>query len=63
VNGELRQESNTNDLLFRMTELLEYLSMGRTVRKGTAIMTGTPSGIAAFMEPPAWLRSGDVGRS
>lgn len=60
VNGELRQETNTDDLLFRTSDLLEYISMGRTVRKGTIIMTGTPSGVAAFMKPPAWLKTGDV---
>lgn len=60
VNGELRQETSTDDLLFRTSDLLEYISMGRTVRKGTVIMTGTPSGVAAFMKPPAWLKNGDV---
>lgn len=60
VNGELRQETNTDDLLFRTSELLEFISLGRTVRKGTIIMTGTPSGVAAFMKPPAWLKNGDV---
>jgi 2-keto-4-pentenoate hydratase/2-oxohepta-3-ene-1,7-dioic acid hydratase in catechol pathway len=60
VNGELRQETNTDDLLFRVSALLEYISMGRTVRRGTIIMTGTPSGVAAFMKPPGWLKNGDI---
>lgn len=60
VNGQERQHANTEDLLFRMTELLKYLSMGRTLRRGTIIMTGTPSGVAAFLQPPQWLLAGDV---
>ncbi|KAF9888887.1 hypothetical protein FE257_008257 [Aspergillus nanangensis] len=60
VNGEERQNSRTSDLLFGIGDILEHLSRGTTVRKGTVIMTGTPNGVAAFMEPPRWLRSGDV---
>ncbi|KAK5560803.1 hypothetical protein LTR46_001111 [Exophiala xenobiotica] len=60
VNGEERQSTSTGDLLFRMSNLLEFLSVGRTIRKGTVIMTGTPSGVAAFLKPPRWLQSGDV---
>jgi 2-keto-4-pentenoate hydratase/2-oxohepta-3-ene-1,7-dioic acid hydratase in catechol pathway len=60
VNGELRQETNTDDLLFRLSSILEYISLGRTVKRGTAILTGTPSGVAAFLNPPLWLKTGDV---
>ncbi|KAE8366465.1 fumarylacetoacetate hydrolase family protein [Aspergillus caelatus] len=59
VNGEERQNSRTSDLLFGLSDILEHLSRGTTVRTGTVIMTGTPEGVAAFMEPPRWLRSGD----
>lgn len=60
VNGELRQDTSTGDLLFLMSDILQYLSLGRTVRKGTVIMTGTPSGVAAFFKPPKWLQDGDI---
>ena len=60
VNGEERQRTSTGDLLFDVPKIIEHLSQGTTLRKGTVIMTGTPSGVAAFMKPPAWLKSGDV---
>jgi 2-keto-4-pentenoate hydratase/2-oxohepta-3-ene-1,7-dioic acid hydratase in catechol pathway len=60
VNGEERQNSRTSDLLFTMSDILEHLSRGTTIRKGTVIMTGTPSGVAAFLEPPKWLQTGDI---
>lgn len=60
VNSEKRQETSTGDLLFTIPEILAHLSRGTTLRKGCVIMTGTPSGVAAFMKPPAWLKTGDV---
>lgn len=61
VNGEARQKSGLNDLIFSIDHILRHLSMGRTIRAGTVIMTGTPSGVAAFMKPaPQWLSKGDV---
>lgn len=60
VNGEERQNSRTSDLLFTLSSLLEHLSRGTTLKKGTVIMSGTPSGVAAFLEPPQWLQSGDI---
>ncbi|KAH6708775.1 aromatic compound degradation protein [Leptodontidium sp. MPI-SDFR-AT-0119] len=60
VNGELRQESSTDDLIIKIKEIIRHLSKGTTLRKGTYIMTGTPSGVAAFMKPPRWLQDGDV---
>jgi 2-keto-4-pentenoate hydratase/2-oxohepta-3-ene-1,7-dioic acid hydratase in catechol pathway len=60
VNGEERQKSNTSDLFFNIPQILEHLSRGTTLAKGTVVMTGTPSGVAAFMKPPAWLETGDV---
>ena len=60
VNGEERQRTSTGDLLFDIPKIIEHLSRGTTLRKGTVIMTGTPSGVAAFMKPPAWLKTGDV---
>ncbi|KAH9204537.1 hypothetical protein DL95DRAFT_319277 [Leptodontidium sp. 2 PMI_412] len=60
VNGELRQDSNTSDLVFGVTELVSFLSQGSTLQKGTVIMTGTPGGVAMGMEVPKWLAEGDV---
>ena len=44
VNGDIRQDSNTKDLLFGVRKLVSFLSQGTTLRKGSLIMTGTPSG-------------------
>ncbi|KAH6695138.1 fumarylacetoacetate hydrolase family protein [Plectosphaerella plurivora] len=60
VNGEKRQSGTLDDLIFSVPAVLAHLSQGTTLRKGTVIMTGTPSGVAAFMKPPAWLKDGDV---
>lgn len=60
VNGELRQSANTESLIFDVPTIIRHLSRGMTLRKGTVVMTGTPSGVAAFMKPPAWLKDGDV---
>lgn len=60
VNGEKRQSTQIDDLIFDIPTILEHLSRGKTIRKGTVIMTGTPSGVAAFMKPPVWLKDGDV---
>ncbi|KAH0843313.1 hypothetical protein AYO21_10470 [Fonsecaea monophora] len=60
VNGELRQNGNTNDLIFDVPTLIRHLSRGMTLRKGTVIMTGTPSGVGIVQNPPAPLQDGDV---
>ncbi|KIV77302.1 hypothetical protein PV11_09109 [Exophiala sideris] len=61
VNGsEVRQESSTDDLIFKLPEIIAHLSRGTTLRPGTVIMSGTPSGVAAFMKPPGYLKDGDV---
>jgi len=60
VNGELRQSSRTDDLIYDIPTILRHISRGTTLRKGTVVMTGTPSGVAAFMKPPKWLQDGDV---
>ncbi|KAM0414663.1 hypothetical protein ACHAPT_013489 [Fusarium lateritium] len=60
VNGEKRQSTKIDDLIFDIPRILQHLSRGTTLRKGTVIMTGTPSGVAAFMKPPAWLKDGDM---
>jgi 2-keto-4-pentenoate hydratase/2-oxohepta-3-ene-1,7-dioic acid hydratase in catechol pathway len=60
VNGELRQESGTDQMIFDVPSLIRHLSRGMTLRRGTIIMTGTPDGVAAFMKPSPWLKNGDV---
>jgi 2-keto-4-pentenoate hydratase/2-oxohepta-3-ene-1,7-dioic acid hydratase in catechol pathway len=60
VNGELRQHSNTSQLLFNCFDLVEHLSTVFTLEPGDVISTGTPSGVAVAMKPPKWLKAGDV---
>ena len=60
VNGELRQDSSTADLLFDVPALIAFLSQGTTLEKGSVIMTGTPSGAGFGMKPPQWLKHGDT---
>jgi 2-keto-4-pentenoate hydratase/2-oxohepta-3-ene-1,7-dioic acid hydratase in catechol pathway len=62
VNGELRQHSNTRNLIFNCFEQVEILSTVFTLEPGTLISTGTPSGVAAAMKPPKWLKAGDTVR-
>ncbi len=62
VNGELRQDSRTSDLIFGCQELVEFISQTCTLRPGDLILTGTPSGVGAYMDPPQFLSEGDVVR-
>lgn len=62
VNGELRQDGNTRDLIFDCFAQVEALSRVFTLEPGDVIATGTPAGVGALMEPPAWLAAGDVVR-
>jgi 2-keto-4-pentenoate hydratase/2-oxohepta-3-ene-1,7-dioic acid hydratase in catechol pathway len=60
VNGELRQNANTDDLLFNVPKIISFISQSTTLEKGTVIMTGTPSGVAMGMKEPKYLQNGDV---
>jgi 2-keto-4-pentenoate hydratase/2-oxohepta-3-ene-1,7-dioic acid hydratase in catechol pathway len=62
VNGDLRQDSNTNDLLFKIDELIDFISAACTLEPGDLILTGTPSGVGMAMDPPQFLKDGDVVR-
>jgi acylpyruvate hydrolase len=62
VNGELRQDSNTSDLIFGCQELVEFIAQTCTLRPGDLILTGTPSGVGQGFDPPRFLKSGDVVR-
>lgn len=60
VNGDVRQDSNTNDLIFNVQQIVSFLSIGSTLLAGTVILTGTPAGVAEGMSPQPWLQPGDV---
>lgn len=60
VNGELRQNSTTADLLFSVQQVIASLSAGLTLEPGDVIATGTPAGVAFGMSPQRWLQVGDV---
>jgi len=62
VNGEVRQRSNTKELIFDCFDLVEHLSTAFTLLPGDIISTGTCGGVAAAMTPPKWLVPGDVVR-
>jgi 2-keto-4-pentenoate hydratase/2-oxohepta-3-ene-1,7-dioic acid hydratase in catechol pathway len=62
VNGELRQQSNTNNLIHDCWALIAEISTACTLEPGDVIATGTCAGVGAFRTPPAWLVSGDVVR-
>jgi 2-keto-4-pentenoate hydratase/2-oxohepta-3-ene-1,7-dioic acid hydratase in catechol pathway len=59
VNGELRQDSNTADMVFGVAELVSYISRHFTLEPGDVIATGTPAGVAQGMPGKPWLEAGD----
>jgi acylpyruvate hydrolase len=62
VNGELRQDARTNDLIFGIRALVDFIGETCTLEPGDLILTGTPSGVGAFRDPRVFLESGDVVR-
>ena len=60
VNGELRQDASTTDLIFDIPTLIETLSAGITIYPGDVIATGTPVGVGIGFKPPKYLKAGDV---
>ena len=62
VNGELRQDARTTDLIFDLPTLVETCSRGITLMPGDIIATGTPAGVGMGLSPPQWLKHGDVVR-
>jgi len=60
LNDRVMQDSNTSDMIFDCRELVSYLSRCMTLHPGTAIMTGTPSGVGFARKPPVFLRPGDI---
>jgi 2-keto-4-pentenoate hydratase/2-oxohepta-3-ene-1,7-dioic acid hydratase in catechol pathway len=59
VNGELRQDASTRDLIFGIPELIAAISAGITLKPGDVIATGTPSGVGIGFKPPKYLKRGD----
>lgn len=60
LNGQTMQDSNTNQLIFRVDEIIAYLSQVMTLEPGDLIFTGTPPGVGMARKPPVWLKPGDV---
>ncbi len=60
VNGEVLQDWNTNDMIFDVPQLIEFLSGSTTLLPGTVILTGTPHGVGVVRKPPRFLLPGDV---
>ena len=59
VNGERRQSSNTENLVFNVYDQIAHLSRAMTLEPGDLIFTGTPGGVGLAMQPPQWLKAGD----
>lgn len=60
LNGETMQDSSTSELIFRIPELIEFLSRSITLEPGDLIATGTPPGVGFARKPPVYLKDGDV---
>ena len=59
LNGEAVQDWSTNDMIFTVAQIIEFLSGSTTLPAGTVILTGTPHGVGMASTPPRWLRPGD----
>jgi 2-keto-4-pentenoate hydratase/2-oxohepta-3-ene-1,7-dioic acid hydratase in catechol pathway len=59
INGERRQDGRTSDLIFKPAELVEFISQTCTLEPGAIVLTGTPDGVGAGMDPPRFLAPGD----
>jgi 2-keto-4-pentenoate hydratase/2-oxohepta-3-ene-1,7-dioic acid hydratase in catechol pathway len=59
VSGEVLQDWNTNDMIFDVPTLIEFLSGSTTLLPGTVILTGTPHGVGMARTPRRWLHPGD----
>jgi 2-keto-4-pentenoate hydratase/2-oxohepta-3-ene-1,7-dioic acid hydratase in catechol pathway len=59
LNGETMQDWNTNDMIFDVPALIEFLSGSAILAPGTVLLTGTPHGVGAARKPPVFLKDGD----
>jgi acylpyruvate hydrolase len=62
VDGELRQDSTTENLVHGVGALIEFITQGITLEPGDVIATGTPSGVGVFRDPPVFIREGQTVR-
>ncbi|MGN6538857.1 MAG: fumarylacetoacetate hydrolase family protein [Mesorhizobium sp.] len=60
VNGEVRQQDRTGRMIFSFRKIIAYVSTFTTLVPGDVIVTGTPTGAGARLDPPVWLKPGDV---
>ena len=60
VNGEVRQDDTTANMIFDFGFLLSYITIFTTLKPGDMIVSGTPTGAGARFNPPKWLKPGDV---
>ncbi|HVS53494.1 MAG TPA: fumarylacetoacetate hydrolase family protein [Opitutaceae bacterium] len=60
LNGETMQDWNTDDMIFDVPAIIEFLSSSKTLLPGTVILTGTPHGVGFARQPPVWLKAGDT---
>ena len=59
-NGQLRQNSNTSQLIFNCFQVVSFISTNMTLLPGDVILTGTPSGVGKGRKPPIFLKAGDI---
>ena len=59
LNGTCVQDARTDDMIFDVPALIEFLSGSTTLLPGTVILTGTPEGVGMAADPPRWLKPGD----
>jgi len=60
VNGEIKQDANTRDMIFPVAETVALLSECMTLEPGDLVVMGTPAGVGHARKPPVWMKSGDV---
>ena len=60
VNGEIKQNGNTHQMIFSIRDMIAVLSLGMTLEPGDIIATGTPGGVGFTRQPPEFLKPGDT---
>lgn len=60
LNGEVMQDTDTSDMIFSVSKLIEYCSSFTPLAPGDVLVTGTTGGVGAFRQPPVWMKPGDV---
>ena len=60
INGEMKQDSSTSNMMFNVRQIIAHLSKAFTLEPGDVIITGTPSGVGFVRDPPEYLKAGDT---